>query len=651
MVLKDPVMYGSVSYLENCFFVNLFSCFFRKILFGIRLALLKPCFFFPVDYFFVVALESRIVRGDDVMVKKRISLEKRVEQLEREMTSLSQGFDELWGMKDRLSHSRLSLEGERGIYQEDSRDTFDTNPVLPSSVDHLLQGEFLLHTAAVCFVLVVALVLRIISENQIIPLQMGVYLGITYSAFLVSWSYFFNPGGRKTAETIGICGLLVLCFILFESHRFFHLLSVSTSTIIFLTAMGAGMLLSRKFQAPSIGWVSLCAAPVVLIAASYPTLHYGWILLLETAAVGIAFSGAYIWNLWPARSFLGVLSFISLFLWDRELNLQFYSGETYSHSLFFIIAVLGFFILFIIPSLAAGYRQRRLTVFEKCSPSMAVLSSYWFIQGEITRWEISTMLPVWIGLGIALTLLLIGFSFGIRNHPNGFGLRTFLCAGVILLFLSSTSILHSPGSETILWSVCGLLFFGLSLYFHCSDLRFLSYILHTCVFAFALTSGAILYTVSNYPYAIYVSLFLGISTGIHYVLAFYISQYEYALTQSDWRWIDHFSILLLICSIISYFLFGCNFLYKFFGDSVFTVSMQSVWLTLLSSICLLIGVRRSNRGEEILGCFLFLISAIKVFLVDLILKTGTYYAVSVFLFGVLAGLSSYFMRNAKRKEI
>ena len=149
------------------------------------------------------------------------------------------------------------------------------------------------------------------------------------------------------------------------------------------------------------------------------------------------------------------------------------------------------------------------------------------------------------------------------------------------------------------------------------------------------------------PGATLISLFLAASTFAHY-----IGSRMSALRDSDGQtfWIDRSSVAVFVCSAASAFFFGTNVLVAAGGSRAVVTCGQSVWLTVMAASILLAGNRRGNREVMSLGLLVFCAAAVKVFLLDLFQGTTGHIVVSIFTFGALAGVSSYFLHREREKR-
>src|SRR3990167_3431046 len=130
------------------------------------------------------------------MEEKRLSLENRVEQLAAQLAALTQRVEYL---ALRVESSRVRMPGVKEAYEEGAG---DASEVLLSWVG---KSSLLQRLSTLCFLLVVALVLRTVTDGGLIGLQAGSIAGMSYAALLMflGWRRYRrnNPLARSEEHT------------------------------------------------------------------------------------------------------------------------------------------------------------------------------------------------------------------------------------------------------------------------------------------------------------------------------------------------------------------------------------------------------------------------------------------------------------------
>ncbi|HSH14279.1 MAG TPA: hypothetical protein VLA15_11030, partial [Desulfurivibrionaceae bacterium] len=104
--------------------------------------------------------------------------------------------------------------------------------------DWLSRSSVLPRLAAVCFILVFALLLRTVTDNGYLDLTVGSLLGLAYVAILIGLGWHFYAGGRALAPIFAGCGFLLLFAILVESRNRFKTMAPAPVMLILLAALG-----------------------------------------------------------------------------------------------------------------------------------------------------------------------------------------------------------------------------------------------------------------------------------------------------------------------------------------------------------------------------------------------------------------------------
>ncbi|KPJ98088.1 MAG: hypothetical protein AMJ60_09550, partial [Desulfobacterales bacterium SG8_35] len=137
-------------------------------------------------------------------------LQEKVEELSARLLSLEKG---------------KTLKEERRDVQEAKRPVQQVNIHQEGVLKKAGTGSLLPRVAAVCFALVFALILRTITDNEIINTQLGSMLGMGYAAALIIGGWWLYSRQNRLAPVFPACGLLLLFSVVLETHARFQSLS------------------------------------------------------------------------------------------------------------------------------------------------------------------------------------------------------------------------------------------------------------------------------------------------------------------------------------------------------------------------------------------------------------------------------------------
>src|SRR5512145_1626630 len=138
--------------------------------------------------------------------------------------------------------------------------------------------------ATLCFLLVVALILRTITDNAIVNPLLGMGLGMGYAAALMVAGWYQYRRGSSLAPVFVACGAILMSSIVVETHARFQSLPVVPAYWT-LMATGAGMaFVSRQFTVflpVSVGTLGMCLAGA---AIDYPDPFFPYLFMILLTA-------------------------------------------------------------------------------------------------------------------------------------------------------------------------------------------------------------------------------------------------------------------------------------------------------------------------------------------------------------------------------
>ncbi|MDW7709819.1 MAG: hypothetical protein SCH98_05050, partial [Deferrisomatales bacterium] len=78
-------------------------------------------------------------------------------------------------------------------------------------------SSVLARTASVCFILVVALVLRTLADAGVLGPRVGTVLGLVYATALGGWGWVLYPRRGTAGSLVAVCGSLLACAVVVEA--------------------------------------------------------------------------------------------------------------------------------------------------------------------------------------------------------------------------------------------------------------------------------------------------------------------------------------------------------------------------------------------------------------------------------------------------
>lgn len=158
-------------------------------------------------------------------------------------------------------------------------------------------------TALVCFVLVIALVLRTLADAGILGPAPGTALGLGYGGLLLGWGWLSHPRRPPVASLLAVCGALLLCAVVLEAATRLGVLSPAAAYAVLAVSGGALALLGHRGLAPAV-----CAGVPALLLCAFVLAHRQPALGGPGAVVFAAFLAAESVGLRPRCAWLSWLA-------------------------------------------------------------------------------------------------------------------------------------------------------------------------------------------------------------------------------------------------------------------------------------------------------------------------------------------------------
>lgn len=247
-------------------------------------------------------------------------------------------------------------------------------------VDH---SAILPRISTISFLLVVALILRTITDKEIVSIPVGSVIGIAYAGILLligAYSYFKSHALSPIFTT---CGAVLMFSIVVETHsRFEWLPAVAAYTILALVCLG-GTLLSVRYRIKAPGIVAIigaCAASVVLELPE-PTFPYLMAMLgiFNLTAYMIAPIRGCAWVRWIVL----LVSLVMMAVWQQKLLTPLVGVKTVSLFVqgWFPFVVILFSMMNLGIALLGMVRSRadHVSAFDRMLPTLNVVWAYFML--------------------------------------------------------------------------------------------------------------------------------------------------------------------------------------------------------------------------------------------------------------------------------
>lgn len=295
--------------------------------------------------------------------------------------------------------------------------------------------------ATVCFLMVIALVLRTITDSGLVNKLLGSVLGMGYAAALMAFGWYKYGKESPLAPVFAACGVVLMSTIVVETHSHFQSLPLVPAYLT-LMATGFGMaLMSRSFNAfvpISVGVLGMCFAGA---AIDYPRPFFPYLSLVLYTANVLGYVAAQLkrcaWLRWSVL----VVTMIMLQLWGIRLGMLLRRGEEIPPELapaWYLPVLAIFFLTFVSLSLLGivNARSRKISRFDFSLPTLNVIWAFTLAGHVVEAWQMDVKLLGVIGLLTAAGLFGVTFWCARRNVEGAPGTNTFAFAGGTLLALA-----------------------------------------------------------------------------------------------------------------------------------------------------------------------------------------------------------------------
>lgn len=581
-------------------------------------------------------------------------LETRVAELSAQLLALSRRVDRLSARLEPEPKPALATAAE-----PPSRATTDAVDALPALAaaedagmsDNLLswagRAALLPRLSALCFLLVVALGLRTVTDYGTIDRHLGSLMGMGYAALLMAAGWYLYRRQVGLAPVFAACGSLLMTVIALETHARFGALSTPAAYALLALTGIAMALLSRgynRFLPVSLGIAGMCVAG---LAIDYPNPVYPELVLMLAVANVLGYSAARLrrcsWLRWSVLAVtLGVL-----FLWAYRLRFALqnpgalYAGLAPGQFLpvMALLALLYPALAFI--GLWRG-RGERASRFDLAVPAVAALGIV-----SLARMAPAGDAARWLGAGgVALGLAQLAGAFLLagRRPAQTAGAGAFCAGAALFLAQALPPAVGQPLVALPLLSAAALGLAGLARRWESAGARLAADALQV----YAVVALGFHLRAAGLSGPLPAALAALVSTGLafaHYRLGVGQPAPLAGAVALPRRVGDPAAVVLLLATLLAGFLALRVGLYQ--ALKVMPVDLnnsfraaQSVLINLSAIGLMLFALVRHNREVRNVALIVTLLGAIKVFVFDMLGTHGLPLVMSVFSFGLAAALES-----------
>jgi len=512
-------------------------------------------------------------------------------------------------------------------------------------------GALLPRVATVCFAMVVALILRTITDNEIINTQLGSLSGMGYASALILAGWWLYSRQNRLAPVFPVCGLLLLFSVVIETHARFQSLSTVMAYLILIAAAAVVIVMGLRYRAS----FQLCAAALgsglVGMTIDFPYPFYPMLALL---LLGGSIAAYIAWRARLCQSLrwttLGLMIVFWIF-WAFKLNAPAVCDESSADLLYLTWFFPFLFIFWAFYTVTNIYRmatdKKDLGFYESLLPSVLGIGAFWAAWSVVVPWYNNTL---WLGIAgvlAGLAHLGVGAWLASRNRDDGaIGSTTYTFAAVLLFSLGVASIFSNLLWSVPILSVSAYIMARLANRWQSGGIRCTSYLFQLAAGLIAVSTGVVAADISS---PLVGSLVIGTLMAMSFL------QYSWCRSHAPpgmhsafFSWLDKkdFSaVILLLTGLISGFFLlrlglyqvlaraTSDFEYMFRGGQTVFINLGAIFLLLVAS---------SRKNNEILtvAIVVSILGMLKSFIFDLFGIKGMSLVFSIFSSGVVAAVGS-----------
>ena len=594
------------------------------------------------------------------MVKELKALDDRVNWLAEELLLAKERMADMASRLEALEqgHVAAAIAEAPPVHHEYPPDVLGQPAPHPLEIEdeswtHLGHAVLLPRLAAVCFMLVAALILRTVTDNGMIGLMAGSMVGMAYAVALIVGGVILYSRQSLLAPVFPTCGTLLLYAIIYETQSHFSSLSGHTGYLLLLGAEIAIVLVGLHCRAQVLLFLAVFASTLVGIAIGFPNPMFfllGVLILVNNVAAHLAvrrqITGALCWY---ALAF----SMIFWMLWAYKLNfaLKFASAEVSAMGLSFFLPFLFIFWAFytytsLWQTLKSGMP---LGAFHHALPAIVAGGAFFAANAVLNPWIGRQGLVGLVTVLISVLYLGLVARLAKRGEDGIPGGKEFAAAATILL-IQGLAISVPPLWALPVWTVAAAILTLRADQWQSGGIRVISYLFQIFVLFFALRHGSLSVRETAWPVGMLVAgLMAACNLWLYRWCRRHPPNYDSAFfTIFDKG--DYSAVLLLGLGLFQAFAaasFGAFALLHasaIESGKVFACT-QSVIVNGGIVFLLLLGLKKRSRELVTVAGLVVVLAAIKVFLFDLLRANGLPLVLSVFSFGVVAATSSVVMRK------
>lgn len=602
------------------------------------------------------------------MPREQTPLEEQIEWLSDEVLIIKESLIHLAGRMEVLEHREVT-EGEVQIpsplhklaaHQTNSPSPTSLvgEPLEDESWAHLGQEVLLPRVAAVSFMMVVALILRTVTDNGMVNLMVGSIIGVVYASGLIGVGFYLYTAKSRLAPVFPACGVLLLYSIIYETHAHFDSLSSQNVYLLLLIAEIVIVLVGLKCRASILLFLAVFGSSVVAIALDFTNPDFALIAAIFFVNIVAGHYAARYGISTKLRWYTLLFSLIVWMLWAYKLNFCLVHTPDRAGVLrlgYFLPILLLFWAFYIYSTLWSILGERlEIGVFHTFLPAIASGGTFFAANAVLKPWIGQQRAVGFVTVMVSACFIALVAWLAKRQDKDALGGKEFVTAATVLL-VQGLSVSVPPLLALPVWcGAAGVLTVRSNQWCN-GGIRVISYLFQMFVVGYAL-QGELFRPVASLWWggAVVATLLCGMTLWLFVWCRTHPPKYESVYFDLFDKG-DFSAVILLVLGLFEAFVaarfLASGLLARTLTDPTNALyCAQSIIINIGIVFLLIVGLRLRNKEILVVAGVIVLIAALKVFLFDLLRTTGVPLVLSVFSFGIVAATSSVVMRKWSQPE-
>lgn len=380
------------------------------------------------------------------MRNQKLTIEEKVDRLYEHVESLGRRVAELEGRRTASAQARSAAastkapEGKPAAGEPDS---------LSDGVIHWASRASLFpRLATLCFLMVIALILRTITDSGIVNPLLGMGLGMGYAAVLMVAGWYQYRRSSSLAPVFVACGAILMSSIVVETHARFGSLPLVPAYWTLMATGAALAFVSRRFSVflpVSIGTLGMCLAGA---AIDYPDPFFPYLFMVLLTANLLGYYAGTLRRCGWLRWTVLLVTLAMFLLWGMRLEAvaagKIAAAPTLAPQWFLpVLAAVGVAFLTIALLGIVRSRSAKLSAFDFCLPTINAVGLYLAARVVVNKTDGSALALSLVAILFALVHFGAAFWLAMRKVEGAPGTNSFVVAGIALLGLALPAALGS----------------------------------------------------------------------------------------------------------------------------------------------------------------------------------------------------------------